>query len=214
MVGEGAGAYCGSSMRAVGAAARASLTATVRHWSRLAGANERCCAVAETDSNERLEAGESVCGFLPALLLAGEFGARFEARAVSFAGDGGAGSHPSEPCLAHGDAGRRLQSQRRDDAGDPYKVVDMTDAASVDQATAWWEELTGRGGEGMVVKPLDFVAHGRRGLVQPAIKCRGSGVSANYLRAGIFVAGKFESGCGSRMWRRKFSGAAGICAGD
>ena len=26
----------------------------------------------------------------------------------------------------------------------------------------------------MVVKPLDFVAFGKRGLLQPAIKCRGS----------------------------------------
>ena len=59
-----------------------------------------------------------------------------------------------------------------------YKVVEMADGESVNQATAWWEELTGRGGEGMVVKPFDFVANGRRGLVQPAIKCRGS----EYLR--------------------------------
>jgi protein phosphatase len=59
-----------------------------------------------------------------------------------------------------------------------YKVVETADGDSVNQATAWWEELTGRGGEGMVVKPFDFVARGRRGLVQPAIKCRGS----EYLR--------------------------------
>jgi protein phosphatase len=38
--------------------------------------------------------------------------------------------------------------------------------------------MTGKGGEGMVVKPLDFIAKGRRGLVQPAIKCRGR----EYLR--------------------------------
>ena len=60
----------------------------------------------------------------------------------------------------------------------PYKQVDVTDAASIEEATAWWEELTARGGEGMVLKPLDFVARGRRGLVQPAIKCRGR----EYLR--------------------------------
>jgi protein phosphatase len=60
----------------------------------------------------------------------------------------------------------------------PYKVVDVTDAATVEQATGWWEELTARGGEGMVVKPLDFIVRGRRGLVQPAIKCRGR----EYLR--------------------------------
>jgi protein phosphatase len=38
--------------------------------------------------------------------------------------------------------------------------------------------LTASGGEGMVVKPLGFVAQGSRGLVQPALKCRGR----EYLR--------------------------------
>jgi protein phosphatase len=42
----------------------------------------------------------------------------------------------------------------------------------------WWEALIGRGGEGMVVKPLDFIARSRRGLVQPAVKCHGR----EYLR--------------------------------
>jgi protein phosphatase len=60
----------------------------------------------------------------------------------------------------------------------PYKQVDVTDTSSIDEATRWWEELTGRGGEGMVLKPFDFVVRGRRGLVQPAIKCRGP----EYLR--------------------------------
>ncbi len=59
-----------------------------------------------------------------------------------------------------------------------YRQVDVTDTASVEEATQWWEELTGRGGEGMVVKPLDFVVRGRRGLMQPAVKCRGP----EYLR--------------------------------
>ena len=54
-----------------------------------------------------------------------------------------------------------------------YRQVDVTDTASVEEATRWWEELTGRGGEGMVVKPLDFIVRGRRGLSQPAVKCRG-----------------------------------------
>jgi protein phosphatase len=59
-----------------------------------------------------------------------------------------------------------------------YRQVDVTDTASVEEATQWWEELTGRGGEGMVVKPLDFIVRGRRGLSQPAVKCRGP----EYLR--------------------------------
>jgi protein phosphatase len=59
-----------------------------------------------------------------------------------------------------------------------YRQVDVTDTASVEEATHWWEELTERGGEGMVVKPLDFIVRGRRGLTQPAVKCRGP----EYLR--------------------------------
>ena len=46
------------------------------------------------------------------------------------------------------------------------------------EAAVWWEDMTSHGGEGMVVKPLDFVSRGKRGLTQPAIKCRG----AEYLR--------------------------------
>lgn len=60
----------------------------------------------------------------------------------------------------------------------PYKIVDLADEASVKEGSDWWEELTASGGEGMVVKPLQFVAKNRRGLVQPAVKCRGR----EYLR--------------------------------
>jgi len=60
----------------------------------------------------------------------------------------------------------------------PYRIVDVTDASSEAGGIQWWEELTERGGEGMVVKPFDFVVKGRRGLVQPAVKCRGR----EYLR--------------------------------
>jgi len=60
----------------------------------------------------------------------------------------------------------------------PFQVVDVTDPASEESGTTWWRELTEQGGEGMVVKPLDFVTRGKRGLVQPALKCRGR----EYLR--------------------------------
>lgn len=60
----------------------------------------------------------------------------------------------------------------------PFQVVEVTDPASEQTGIAWWEELTGRGGEGMVVKPLEFVMRGKQGLVQPAVKCRGR----EYLR--------------------------------
>jgi protein phosphatase len=59
-----------------------------------------------------------------------------------------------------------------------WRSVVLEDDASRDAAVEWWLELTGNGGEGMVVKPSAFVARGRRGLLQPALKCRGR----EYLR--------------------------------
>ena len=61
----------------------------------------------------------------------------------------------------------------------PHRVIDVTDAEAVAAGVAWWEELTSRGGEGMVVKPLDFIPpRGPKRPIQPAVKCRG----AEYLR--------------------------------
>jgi hypothetical protein len=60
----------------------------------------------------------------------------------------------------------------------PYLIVDTEDAASVAQGTQWWETLTARGGEGMVIKPLEWVVRNKNGIVQPAVKCRGK----EYLR--------------------------------
>ncbi len=59
-----------------------------------------------------------------------------------------------------------------------YKLVDVTDPDSQAEGVRWWTELTERGCEGMVVKPHDFIVRGSRGLVQPAVKCRG----CEYLR--------------------------------
>ena len=61
----------------------------------------------------------------------------------------------------------------------PWREVDLADEGATADAVRWWEELTAAGGEGMVVKPLAFVARDGKGrLVQPALKCRGR----EYLR--------------------------------
>ncbi|MDX3767951.1 MULTISPECIES: polynucleotide kinase-phosphatase [unclassified Streptomyces] len=58
-------------------------------------------------------------------------------------------------------------------------VVDTGDEASVRAGVDWWLEMTGRGGEGMVVKPLGALVRDEKGrLVQPGIKVRGR----EYLR--------------------------------
>ena len=58
------------------------------------------------------------------------------------------------------------------------RTVDLEDEAACAAACAWWEMMTNGGGEGMVVKPLTFTGHGKDGLLQPGIKCRGP----EYLR--------------------------------
>src|SRR6185312_479370 len=52
----------------------------------------------------------------------------------------------------------------------PYLIVDLNDEASVARGTTWWEELTAHGGEGMVVKPYDFILEGKKDTAQPAVK--------------------------------------------
>ncbi len=59
-----------------------------------------------------------------------------------------------------------------------YGTVDLTNENSETEAIRKWEDLTAQGGEGIVIKPLNFVVKGKRGLVQPAVKCRGR----EYLR--------------------------------
>ncbi len=56
--------------------------------------------------------------------------------------------------------------------------VDLSDEESVTRATHWWLSLTESGDEGMVVKPIEYLARGKKGIAQPAIKCRGK----EYLR--------------------------------
>jgi protein phosphatase len=59
-----------------------------------------------------------------------------------------------------------------------HVFADTSDAASCSAAADWWSELTGAGGEGMVVKPADGLVRGPRGLAQPGLKVRGR----EYLR--------------------------------
>lgn len=92
---------------------------------------------------------------------------------------GGCGSLLGGSHLWHMDVADRLA-----EAGEPVMIptrnrrVDIGNSTSEEEATAWWLELTSGGAEGMVVKPLEFLAQGSRTRVQPALKCRG----VEYLR--------------------------------
>ena len=58
------------------------------------------------------------------------------------------------------------------------RIVDLTNSDEVAAGVRWWIQLIERGKERMVVKPLDFIRRGKKGLIQPAVKCRGR----EYLR--------------------------------
>ena len=86
--------------------------------------------------------------------------------------------HTDKAHLWHMDVAKRLcQADPGLFQATRHQVVDLNAPDEI-EAVRWWDELTGRGGEGMVVKPMDFIATGKRGLVQPAMKCRGP----EYLR--------------------------------
>ena len=87
------------------------------------------------------------------------------------------------PCFGrdhewHMDAAGRLAGADPLIKATRYLAADLADPGADAAVTAWWEELTGAGGEGMVVKPAAPVTRGRHGLAQPGIKCRGP----EYLR--------------------------------
>lgn len=89
-----------------------------------------------------------------------------------------------------------------------YKVIDLTDPSSQAEGIHWWEELTAAGGEGMVVKPMQFIVQGNRGIVQPAVKCRGQ----EYLRCGILSAGESATSKATWVISQAFSSDAGVCS--
>jgi protein phosphatase len=86
-------------------------------------------------------------------------------------------------CLAR-DHTWHMQAAERLAVADPvivptrHIVADLEQPGAEAAVTAWWEEITGCGGEGMVAKPLTPVTRGRRGIAQPGVKCRGP----EYLR--------------------------------
>lgn len=59
-----------------------------------------------------------------------------------------------------------------------YITVDTEDERSIENGVEWWRTLTESGGEGMVVKPMQYTEKHNGTIIQPAVKCRGR----EYLR--------------------------------
>ena len=86
-----------------------------------------------------------------------------------------------------------------------WRRVDLADIESRQEAETWWKSMTEEGGEGMVVKPIDFV-HLQSGKVQqPAIKVRGP----EYLRI-IYGPAYLEEGNLNRLRKRGLGRKRGL----
>ena len=59
-----------------------------------------------------------------------------------------------------------------------FLVVELDSKEACAAAEEWWLGMTLAGGEGMVVKPREFIPQGNTSNIQPAVKCRGR----EYLR--------------------------------
>jgi protein phosphatase len=77
------------------------------------------------------------------------------------------------------------------------KQADLADDKACARVIDWWLKMTAQGGEGMVVKPLDFIVTGAKGLIQPAVKCRGR----DYLR--IIYGPEYDTGANLNRLRRR-----------
>jgi len=68
-----------------------------------------------------------------------------------------------------------------------YQIIELADKKSIESAINWWLKLTENGGEGMVIKPMDYISYTENRLMQPAIKSRGK----EYLR--IIYSPEYDS---------------------
>jgi protein phosphatase len=161
---------------AVGAAAVTSLTAAS---GALAAARERGVDLAGLDGRTaaRQQAAQSFTGAYrpyvwPVTSLSDVRLAPFQLLA------GSAGTCYTRDHVWHLEAAQRMSRADPLFQATRHVVADLADPGADAAVTAWWQELTGSGGEGMVVKPAEPLTRGKRGIVQPGIKCRGP----EYLR--------------------------------
>lgn len=89
----------------------------------------------------------------------------------------------------------------------PFRVVDVHDEGACRGVEDWWLGLTEEGGEGMVVKPLDFLPKASGKPLQPAVKCRGR----EYLRL-IYGPDYSDEANLSRLRQRALAGKRALAS--
>jgi protein phosphatase len=162
---------------AVGAAARASLSAAVDALEQASASGLDVTELLDRTRARERDAGAFTAAYRrycwPTDGLTGIRIAPFQLLATE------ATTHHERPHSWHLEVADRLV------AADPELVaptrrimVDPADPDSIAAGTEWWAELTAAGGEGMVVKPAGNLTRGAKGLVQPGLKVRGR----EYLR--------------------------------
>ena len=87
-----------------------------------------------------------------------------------------------------------------------YREVALDDPEPAPPRPDWWQELTSKGGEGMVVKPLDFVVARRDGAAPARGEVSWARVPAYHLWARLHRAGAIWRGCEARPGRETRAG--------
>jgi protein phosphatase len=87
----------------------------------------------------------------------------------------------------------------------PFRVVELNDEVACRSLEDWWIGLTEEGGEGIVVKPMDFTPDLSGKPVQPAVKCRGR----EYLRI-IYGPEYTHTANLTRLRKRTLAGKRGL----
>jgi len=95
----------------------------------------------------------------------------------------------------------------------PYKMVDVTSTGSQADGIRWWEELTSRGGEGMVVKRWRLSC-AAKGAGATGDQIAWAGVPADHLRTGIFCAAESGAVAQPRASGQALSGIARVRTRD
>lgn len=86
--------------------------------------------------------------------------------------------HADKPHRWHMEMAQRMCTAGGILTATEHREVNTENETEIADAADWWTTRTKSGSEGMVVKPEDFVTRTERGVVAPALKCRGR----EYLR--------------------------------
>ena len=94
-----------------------------------------------------------------------------------------------------------------------WREVDLADETAIADACTWWGNLTGKGGEGTVIKPQAFLTRGEKGDCAASAEMPRPRILTYHLRSRIYPARPAGTAEASRSWPQTYIGVKGILVG-